>query len=59
MNHNIKIQINEAEIQESYNSERLEEIRKHYNDLLGYEGVTKVEAVIVKRKDINLSLIHI
>lgn len=55
MNHNIKIQINEAEISKVYNSERLEEIRKHYNDLLGYEGVTKVEAVIVKRKDINRS----
>ncbi len=45
--------INHSKTQEKYNKERLEELRQYYNNLLGYEGVTKAELVICDRNSVN------
>jgi hypothetical protein len=45
--------INQEKIEEAYNQEYLNELISYYNNILGYQGVTKAEIVICNRNDVN------
>ena len=45
--------INQEKIEEAYNQEYLNELINYYNNILGYQGVTKAEIVICNRNNVN------
>ena len=45
--------INQEKIEEAYNQEYINELISYYNNILGYQGVTKAEIIICNRNDVN------